>query len=746
MSKCSAVAHGAAGRVGRSWIRLVAPLAAVAASCGVNAAEPEPLLEERSRVDVVVDWPFVIEPTRPDHADACSTLGVEDIRVEEDGTERKVLAVDRMQRPLNFVLMLDRSRSMSDSRGLPGRKLRKTQQAALQFVERLVPSPETSGSDAGDGFVTIVTFDDDLIMQVPPTPVADPAARSKLAAGIRRRSYGYDTALYDSLDRLVGYLEDLDQRSVVILLTDGQDNVSMTPATTLLARVAALNRLTVFPIAIGVRQDDYLEFLDELGEMSGGKRYVLRGGRFQDLDVALSRRFEDIRERLVQEAHVSYVASRSSRDGSGLVKVKITSRNERCVVRGFKPQRDTGQGPAARGAGRDPVSRSLQDGYYRLRIELTDIVRDRGPYMGSADREGPGVPQYEQRTVEVLAPPVDTSASYDPAVVLARWLESATSGRIVDPSEPGLPRADWINGTTFLDVRTHLGTVLYEQIEAYRVWASSRLEREVRRELFRELPPDTTPQVFEAIVRERLAEPREEDVAKLLADWRGDFHALELASAIERVWADDLVAAADRDAILDRITRGWIAMRTWLAPPARVRIVTPLVVLYDPAMQRFGFVRVVRPRPRSAELQSLPAWPLGVYLTRWLLESTDAGGTGPPDWGVREVRYGDPDAEAGTRSVSLRVGGGQTPDTTISVVAEAQADETRLRCFTIDTAGVDSVFSRAFQRSGLPECAEDSPRSSTTRSPYSPAQAQPSARARETAFSISAAEGSRTVR
>ena len=63
----------------------------------------------------------------------------------------------------------------------------------------------------------VVTFDDDLVMRVPPTAVDTPAAAEGLIRDIERIRGGHGTALWDALFRIAPYLEGREGRAAVIL-------------------------------------------------------------------------------------------------------------------------------------------------------------------------------------------------------------------------------------------------------------------------------------------------------------------------------------------------------------------------------------------------------------------------------------------------------------------------------------------------------------------------------------------------
>ena len=138
--------------------------------------------------------------------------------------------------PLNLALVIDRSGSMA------GRKLSYARKAARFLVGELTARDR----------LAIVTFDDEVSVLVPSTPVGNPQL---FLAAINTIHRGSSTALFDGWRAgAIQVAEQMDpaQLNRVLLLSDGQANAGLTDQAKIAEKVAGLTQLGVSTSAFGL--------------------------------------------------------------------------------------------------------------------------------------------------------------------------------------------------------------------------------------------------------------------------------------------------------------------------------------------------------------------------------------------------------------------------------------------------------------------------------------------------------------
>ena len=162
--------------------------------------------------------------------------------------------------PLNLALVLDRSGSME------GAKIEKAKQAACQAIDRLT---------AQDVF-SLVIFDDQIEVLIPPQNVEDPEGLKKIVHRIRARG---STALYGGVKAGAEQLKKFSSShniNRIILLSDGLANVGPSSSSDLarLGRDLRLNGISVSTVGVG---DDYNEnLMVALAEASAANYYYVK--------------------------------------------------------------------------------------------------------------------------------------------------------------------------------------------------------------------------------------------------------------------------------------------------------------------------------------------------------------------------------------------------------------------------------------------------------------------------------------
>jgi len=258
-------------------------------------------------------------------------LGQDGFSVYENGKPQAIAQFRRDDVPVSLGLLLDNSGSM--------RKLRpRMEQAALACVRASNPQDE----------VFVLDFADKARVDVPFT--SDPRV---LEAGIARADSIGGTAMLDALDAGASYLsrDGERDRKVLLLITDGNDNASVTSMDEVRKEV---EQHDVVIFAIGLLTEEASSVarhaqheLGRLAELSGGVAYYETGP--EDLEAtALS-----IARQIRSQYTIGYVPSDRSLDGS-FRKLRVVARGRerlsvqtRAGYRAVPPPPDRAE-PAAR--------------------------------------------------------------------------------------------------------------------------------------------------------------------------------------------------------------------------------------------------------------------------------------------------------------------------------------------------------------------------------------------------------------
>jgi Ca-activated chloride channel homolog len=165
--------------------------------------------------------------------------------------------------PMNLCVVLDRSGSME------GAKLEKARQAAAMAVDKL----------GDDDIFSLVTYDDQTDLLIPPERVGNRDHREELKARIQRIQAGGSTALHAGVvlgAKQVRHFFDKERVNRVILLSDGLANVGPSSSSDLarLGRELRGDGISVSTIGLG---DDYNEdLMTALAEASNANYYYVK--------------------------------------------------------------------------------------------------------------------------------------------------------------------------------------------------------------------------------------------------------------------------------------------------------------------------------------------------------------------------------------------------------------------------------------------------------------------------------------
>jgi Ca-activated chloride channel family protein len=160
---------------------------------------------------------------------AVSALTKEDFEVYDGGKPQKVVSVDDKPGPVNAVVLLDTSGSMQNTFDVAAR-------AIDEFLSRL------SAEDTAlvGGFNDKTTFKPDTGFT---------GSVDLLRAGLAQLPRGFPTGLYDALGQGIERLKSRQGRRVIVVMTDGEDNVSKLTAGDVTKRATAAD-VTVYAVGL----------------------------------------------------------------------------------------------------------------------------------------------------------------------------------------------------------------------------------------------------------------------------------------------------------------------------------------------------------------------------------------------------------------------------------------------------------------------------------------------------------------
>ena len=280
---------------------------ALALVAAASAQAPPPTFAvdvEAVYVDV-----FVTEASRP-----VTGLTEADFEVRDNGARQQVELVAVESLPLTTFLVLDTSGSVE------GEKLVELQAAARALLAGLRPADEAS----------LVTFDQEIHVRVRPT-----TDRARLQRGVGGILPGGATALFDSL-YAGAMLASGRGRSLLVLFTDGEDNLSWLDATQV-QRVLLESNVLVQAVGVVPREDPpprpggrpasrpgteppQVRTLRHLAEITGGRFWAATSPeRLSDAFLAI---LEAMRTRYV----LRFSPDRVRREGLHELEVKLTRR------------------------------------------------------------------------------------------------------------------------------------------------------------------------------------------------------------------------------------------------------------------------------------------------------------------------------------------------------------------------------------------------------------------------------------
>ena len=226
-------------------------------------------------------------------------------RVREDGVLQKLTAFKGENIPLEVVVAVDVSESMTAA--MP------TLKAAVRgFLGALRPGDQ----------VSLLAFNDNIFTLARRS--TDPQVRLK---AVDRLSPWGGTALYDAILTAVGAVGKQPGRRALVVFTDGEDQNSVSTIKRVETRLETSDA-TIYTIGLGrsVNNPALAATLEHIASTSGGRAFVV------DSVKELDKVFGEIVEELSHQYLLSYASSNEARDGSWR-KIQVEVADKRLRVR-----------------------------------------------------------------------------------------------------------------------------------------------------------------------------------------------------------------------------------------------------------------------------------------------------------------------------------------------------------------------------------------------------------------------------
>lgn len=239
--------------------------------------------------------------------------------VKEDGVAQHLTAFGGENTPLELVVAVDVSQSMTDAMA--------TLKAAVRtFLAALRPSDQ----------VTLLAFNDNIFTLARRST----DAQARLKAVDRLAPWG-GTALYDAMLTALNTVGKQPGRRALVVFTDGEDENSVATINRVRSRLESSDA-TIYTIGLGrsVRDKALAQILEKMSQMSGGRSFIV------DQITALQTVFADIVEELSNQYLLSYASSNDKRDGTWRT-IQVELADKRYHVRHRQGYRAPGAGKKA---------------------------------------------------------------------------------------------------------------------------------------------------------------------------------------------------------------------------------------------------------------------------------------------------------------------------------------------------------------------------------------------------------------
>jgi len=234
-------------------------------------------------------------------------LGAEDFVVLEDGREQQIESLRFETRPITVGLLIDSSSSMEDH-------IEDAKRAAISFLDGLRSEDRC--------FVISFNHQIELLKHMDEEPAVAPQAIERIEA------YG-GTALWEALFFALSRMEYIEEKKVIVLLSDGRDEsrgrsalYGRTITHQEVLESARRQATAIYPIAFRLTDNRAVSELGALARQTGGRLFT-PGAADQLLQA-----YNDIVSELKSQYLITYITNNRNWDGRWrTIEVRIRDRN-----------------------------------------------------------------------------------------------------------------------------------------------------------------------------------------------------------------------------------------------------------------------------------------------------------------------------------------------------------------------------------------------------------------------------------
>ncbi len=241
-------------------------------------------------------------------------LSVDAFRVYENGVQQEITSFAAHEAPVEFVVAVDASGSMT-------KRMPEVKRAVRRFLSLLRPVDR----------ITLLSFNNEIYTLSRPN--AEPEERLRALAQIV--PFG-TTSLYDAIARSLQILEKRPGKRAVVVFTDGEDRSSQMSLTDIETMVESGNSVLFMISPKNAIEDDRLrKMLERLSERSGGR--ALLDEKIENLEQA----FRDVYQEIRSQYLLTYSPSRQDLDDRWRsIEIELTIKGHKITGReGYRTRR-----------------------------------------------------------------------------------------------------------------------------------------------------------------------------------------------------------------------------------------------------------------------------------------------------------------------------------------------------------------------------------------------------------------------